>query len=160
MSPLVATLLETWRRPGLLLAVLAATAIWIAAFFLWLGLPIATGWQVFLQAAAALGLLLYPCFLVARVFRALGGTRVRFSSALVAGILLAGLAGLALPYVLIWWIPKLQSLAGQSASAAVRFLLAGLLFSNSLIWVIRLAAEPHGQDLPPQQRETDSPGAR
>jgi hypothetical protein len=44
-------------------------------------------------------------------------------------------AGLYLPWRLIWWIPAVEGMPGQAASATVRFLAAALLFTGLTVWL-------------------------
>jgi len=43
--------------------------------------------------------------------------------------------GIGLPALLIWWVPPVSSLAAQTVSAAVRFLVAGVVFTGSVAWL-------------------------
>jgi hypothetical protein len=151
MNPLIASLQLTARRPLMLLLVLAALLTWIAAFFLWLGIPVATAWQVALQALSAAALVAFPVLLVVRLFRALGGAGLRFSLLLALALCIAAVVGLYAPYKLIWWIPQVKSMTAQTVSMVVRFLVAGLLASFSLVWVIGIAAQ-HGKELSSRQQ--------
>jgi hypothetical protein len=124
-----------WRKLWLLPCVFVFVLAWMAAFFLWLGIPVATLAQIALQIAGALLLLGLPLYGGRALFRALGGSRPRWNPHLLAALPLAFLGGVYLPYRLIWWIPALPSFAGQTLSAALRFAAAGLLFSLALLWL-------------------------
>jgi hypothetical protein len=62
-----------------------------------------------------------------------GFERLRHGAAWV-GLGMFLLVGLYLPWKLIWWVPKIDSLSGQSISAFARFAVAGLLFA--LMWLV------------------------
>lgn len=116
----------------------ALIGLLLGGAYLWLGLPVATT----LNLAEHVLLLLVMAGLVwlaiALANRAFG--KVRFGKALKTPAfwlyaLVALAVGVVLPYQLIWWIPEVGSMTAQAVSAAVRFLLAGVLFTGSFLWL-------------------------
>lgn len=152
MNALLFAFYETARRWRLVLLIFASSMVWLAAFFLWLGIPVAAAWQLVLQAIGALALLAAPCLLIRLVYRKAGGGPPQFTPTLLIGLLFAVMCGGILPYRLIWWIPQLQPLAAQFASLAVRFSTAAFLFSFTLVWIVVIVANPNGKDLPSAER--------
>jgi hypothetical protein len=147
MNELLAAFYETVRRWRLLLVVMAATLVWVAAFFLWLGIPVAAGWQIAGQAVAGVVLAGAPIAMLVFLYRTVGGKRFQpgpsFAVALAGALFLGGYA----PYRLIWWIPAFAALPAQAVSMAARFLAALLLFSFAVLWMVVIAAGCYGKDI-------------
>lgn len=142
MNAILESLRTAASRPLLTVLVAASIAIWLVVFFLWLSIPVASFWQLILQAVVALALIVLPLCGLRLLFKRMGGRRVAFSLPLLAGVAAAILAVAYLPYKLIWWIPQVQSFGAQSASMALRFLVAGLLAAFMVVWLTALAAGP------------------
>lgn len=131
MKTMLAGWRRLWRRKGTWLAVtaIAAGEAGLAAY--WLGLPVATGWQLALHAAVLLmmaGCAGLAWFMMRRAFP--GAMRMEWVAAPAAAA-----AGIVLPAVLVWWAPAFESMEAQAASMVVRFVAAGLLFTGSLLWL-------------------------
>lgn len=152
MNALLSAFYATARLWRLVLLVFVLSMAWIAAFFLWLGIPVATAGQLALQALGALVLLLVPCFLLRFIYRKAGGRAPQFKPTFVVGLLFAVLFGGFLPYRLIWWIPQVPALSAQFASLVLRFSTAAVLFAFSLVWIVVIVADSNGEDLPTSGR--------
>jgi hypothetical protein len=122
---LIGAALVYYRNPGPIwresLRRIPALFVWIALFALaiWASLK-APGWTWMLPAILLLQLAL--------PLKSQGRARFLLDTALLVG------AGVYLPYKLIGWHPQLSGLAMQTASLAVRFLLAYLLAVGA--WLI------------------------
>jgi hypothetical protein len=58
------------------------------------------------------------------------------------GMLLAVLGGIYLPWKLVKWVPKAETLTSQAASMGVRFLIAYILVVTAVVVMAWLAARP------------------
>lgn len=117
-----------WVEETLLLAAL------VAAVYGWLALPVATIWHLVLHVITAAGTIALIVFAAMLARRAYGPLRLR-NAALLAPLAIAILVGVGAPYLLLNWVPPLGSMAVQAISAALRFLLAGLLCTGALLWL-------------------------
>lgn len=120
-----------WRAKVAWLAVasMAAGEAGFAAW--WLMLPVATAWNLALHGVVLLlmaGLAALAWQVVRKAFPPGGGF-------LWPALPVALAAGVAVPAALVWWVPGFESMEAQAASLAVRFLLAGALFTGSLLWL-------------------------
>ncbi|MBN9663987.1 MAG: hypothetical protein J0H49_37655 [Acidobacteria bacterium] len=104
----------------------------------WLALPVATTLHLIEHVLLFLLIvgLIWLSFRLAN--QALGP--VQWSKALAmpafwAAAAITLIVGFVLPYCLIWWIPELGSMTAQAVSAGLRFLLAGVLFTGSMLWL-------------------------
>ncbi|GIU75910.1 MAG: hypothetical protein KatS3mg004_2997 [Bryobacteraceae bacterium] len=131
-------LLAGWRDWILVASILAGVG---GVAVLWLAAPLATAMHVALQAVYtlwALALLCYALWLARRRFapRGIRLGRLLRRPELWGGLVLAAVAGLLLPWALAHWVLSFESLAAQAASALVRFLIAWVLFSGSVCWLV------------------------
>jgi hypothetical protein len=109
----------------------------------WLSLPVATWWDLLQHLFLPLlsGFLIVFEYRRARRRLAPAGLAWNGRPAVTAAAVWL-LAGVALPALLVWWVPLFQSLAGQLTSAIVRFgLAAALLVTISLWWMAVSARE-------------------
>jgi hypothetical protein len=127
-----------WVQMAALMAGMAGVAAW------WLALPVAKTWDLALHGLlllvlvgfAALGwMVVRRAFLTgAAPWRVVLGSSVFW---LAAGV--AVISGVVVPAALLRWVPELESLAAQAVSAGVRFMLAGLLSTGSIVWLAACA---------------------
>ncbi len=97
----------------------------------WLTLPVATAWNLALHGlvlAMMLGFAVLAWQMARRAFP--GGKRRAWPAVPVAAAV-----GIVLPAALVWWVPGFESMEAQAASMAVRFALAGVLFTGALLWL-------------------------
>ncbi|MGC4056265.1 MAG: hypothetical protein QM757_46280 [Paludibaculum sp.] len=104
----------------------------------WLALPVATTLHL-VEHVLLLLLIAGLVWLAIRLAnRALGavqwGKALTLPAFWIAAVVTL-LIGFVLPYYLIWWIPELGSMTAQAVSAGIRFLIAGLLFTGSMLWL-------------------------
>ncbi|MGJ5818268.1 hypothetical protein [Paludibaculum fermentans] len=110
----------------------------LGAAYGWLALPVATTLHLVEHVLLFLLIvgLIWLAFRLAN--RALGpvewGKAVSLPAFWIAAVVTLVL-GFVLPYYLIWWIPELGSMTAQAVSAGIRFLIAGLLFTGSMLWL-------------------------
>lgn len=116
----------------------------LALAYFWLGLPVATTLHLVehvLVVLAMAALIWLAVWLANRAFgkAALGQAlkKPAFWGAAVVALVL----GVAVPYQLIWWVPDVASMTAQAVSAGVRFVIAGLLFTGSFLWLHCAAVE-------------------
>lgn len=122
-----------WLEETLLLVVL------VAATYGWLALPVATIWHLALHVVTAAGIAAIIAFAAILARRAFGPLHWR-SAALLAPLALALLIAAGAPYVLLSWVPALESLTAQAVSAALRFLVAAFLCTGAMLWLWANAA--------------------
>ena len=122
-----------WDRKLLWLGETALLGALVAAVYGWLALPVATTWHLALHVITAAGIVALVVLGAMLARRAYG--RLRWNAALLAPLALALIIALGAPYLLLNWVPQLGSLTAQAVSAALRFLLAGLLSTGALLWL-------------------------
>jgi hypothetical protein len=146
-------------------AVLRRPRLWIEQFFaylflgyvayLWLALPVGRVWQVAILLLTAL-LWLGALFFAAR--RAMVMLRRDAPRMPVAKVLLLGLAlatvGLFGPWLLVQWVPTLESFTAQAASFVARFGLAYLLLLGCWLTLASLIA---AAGTPPSTQDSTVP---
>jgi len=141
------------RRKLLWLGQTALLAAALALSFAFLTLPVARWWQLALHAACflALGGLCFLSYWWARRALPARPWAVKepvFGLALILWLLVA----LWAPWRLLWWVPAVEGLPLQALSAALRFLLAGLLFTGASLWLAACKEVPHEEPtLPPAE---------
>lgn len=104
----------------------------------WLALPVATTLHLVEHVLLFLLIVGLVWLAVRLPNRALGP--VQWGKALMVpgfwvAVVVTLVVGFVLPYYLIWWIPELGSMTAQAVSAGIRFLLAGVLFTGSMLWL-------------------------
>jgi hypothetical protein len=149
--------LAVWRAKVLWLALVGLVGVLLPLAYVWLGLGVATGWQLFWHIMIAVVWLALAAFAVWWTRRRLGvlslgvaWRRPEFLGAAAVAIV----AALLLPYALVHWVPEFESFAAQAISAALRVTLAGVVFTGALLWLHACgvaassadAAVEHGQD--------------
>lgn len=167
--------MKTWMRALRLLA--AGWKWWAAAAcvlagagalaVLWLRAPLATGVDLAIQAGytvGALGCLVWALAIVKRRFAA-GGVRLlsAMQRAEIWGAVALFAAGAVwLPWRLVTWVPRFESLAAQAWSAGARLLLAWALFTGGLCWMaacLGLMSEERDDGEAVQAGERENPAA-
>ena len=137
MNVLHSSLKLLWSRKLLWLEETLLLAAVLAGIYGWLGLPVASAWLLGLHVLAGLAIVavvVFGCLLSRRMGSADWRGAVRGGPFwLAVGLCL--IAGFAIPYWLVWWIPNLEGMTAQAISALVRFAAAGLLFTGSLLWL-------------------------
>ncbi|WP_321474819.1 hypothetical protein [uncultured Paludibaculum sp.] len=110
----------------------------LGSIYVWLGLPVATTLNLVEHALLILlilGLLWVSIWLANRAFGRVQFGKVLKLPAFWISAVITLVVGFVLPYYLIWWIPDLGSMTAQAVSAAIRFLIAGLLFTGAMLWL-------------------------
>lgn len=167
--------MKTWMQALRLLA--AGWKWWAAAacvlagaggmVVLWLRAPLATGMDLAIQAGytvGALGCLVWALAIVKRRFAA-GG--VRLLSAMQraefwGAVALFAAGAVWLPWRLVTWVPRFESLAAQAWSAGARLLLAWALFTGGVCWsaaCLGLMSEEKDDGETVQAGERENPAA-
>lgn len=146
MKLLAQAFFRLWLRKRLWLQETLLLAALLAAAYGWLSLPVAGNWHLALHVLTALAMLSVAVFGVRLAWRAFApchGAGILAEAHFWLALVIWVAAGLWLPVKLIWWIPELAGLPMQAASAAVRFLLAGLLFAGGLLWLLSCLSRGH-----------------
>lgn len=146
MKLMTSSLGRLWRWKSLWLVETLLLAIVLASVYGWLALPVARWWHIASHVAVAL-LVAGLIYLALRLMRRklAGGTSALKEPAFWLATLLWVLVGLWLPYRLIWWVPALDGFNAQAISAALRFLVAGTLFTGAWMWLAACASRPAGE---------------
>jgi hypothetical protein len=121
-----------WDRKLLWFQELVLLAALIAAAYGWLALPVATTWHLAMHVITAAGMIALIILAVMLARRAFGP--LRWTTAALGPLALTLIIAAGAPYLLLNWVPELSSLTAQAISAALRFLLAGLLVTGALLW--------------------------
>ena len=135
-------LMQSWRaalgvlprRKFLWLVLCIFTPGWLIALYNWAALPLARPWQLALVAATGLILIALPSAALWLVFRAIDVKLLLTAKGYTSAICWA-LLGVWLPYQMIWWVIPLESATLEGALAALRFVVADLIFSGSSLWI-------------------------
>ncbi len=153
---------DLMRRPLALLLGTSGVVLLIALAWWWLSLPVADVMDLVLLAVVGLVAVALAVCMAWKAFQMWGGGLFR---ALGHGpfwpaLLLAGVFGLLLPWGLVKWVPGVEGLWSQAASMAVRFGLAIVLFTSSLLWLgavagvlTRKPVEPGGEAVVAEEPE-------
>ncbi len=121
-----------WDRKLLWLEETVLLAALIAAAYGWLALPVATTLHLALHVITAAGMIALLGLAVMLARQAFGP--MRWKTAVLGPLALTLIIAAGAPYLLLNWVPELSSLTAQAISAALRFLLAGLLVTGALLW--------------------------
>jgi hypothetical protein len=124
-----------WRRKLLWLILAVALPIWLFLAYHWAGIPLAKVWQVAAVVLGGLLLLAAAGYALRVVFRAADWATALRTLAGWTTLVLWALAGLWLPYRLLWLVFPLESIAAEATLAAIRFALADALFTGALLWL-------------------------
>jgi hypothetical protein len=120
-----------WSRKGTWLLVTAIAGAEAGLLAWWLTLPVATAWDLVLHVVVLLAMAAFAALAWRVARRALPGALGFCWPALPVALA----AGVGVPALLLWWVPGFESIGAQAASLAVRFLLAGVLFTGALLWL-------------------------
>jgi hypothetical protein len=141
--------MSAWRRPRAWGESLALLLLWCALAWWWLSLPVATAFDAALLVLVALAALALPAWVLWRARSIWKQPRV------YAALPLALAASLALPWLLIRWVPPFESFMLQALSAAVRFTLAAVCFAGPWLWLGEIGRRPA-----PESRHGNCPPAQ
>jgi hypothetical protein len=130
-----------WARKLLWLEETVLLAALLAAAYGWLALPVATTWHLALHVITAAGMIALIFLAVMLARKAFGPPR--WTTAIPGPLALALVIAAGAPYLLLNWVPELSSLTAQAISAALRFLLAGLLVTGAMLWLWANATDEH-----------------
>lgn len=136
MKTMLAGWRRLWQHKGTWLAVTGMAAGEAGLLAWWLTLPVATAWNLALHAAVLILMLGFAVLAWRMTRRAFPKGRWQVWPA----VPLALAAGIALPAALVWWVPGFESMEAQAVSMALRFVLAGVLFTGSLLWLAACGA--------------------
>lgn len=151
------------HRPGLMAAGCAGLAVLAGLVYWWLALPVARTRDLVLLAGLGLLALTLAALLGWKGLTILGQANSSLSHAtrratfwLAAAIGLG--TGILLPWLLVKWVPDVDGLWLQAISMVIRFLIAGVCFTATVLWfgaVVAQLGETHGEDLPPAGESQD-----
>lgn len=148
-------LLARWKWCAVVACMLLGAGGFVA---LWLRAPLETGLHLALLAA-------YTLFAIGFLVLGLHLARVRFApegvrllpvlqrAELWGAVALFAAISVWLPWRLITWVPRFETLAAQAWSAGIRFLVAWVLFAAGICWLAAclglLSQEnPHAEAVP------------
>jgi hypothetical protein len=123
-----------WRRKLLWLALAVFTPGWLISVYNWAALPLARPWQLAVVAATGLLLAALPAAALWLIFRSIVWSALLTAPGYTTVVIWA-LVGLWLPWQIVWWVTPFESATLEGALAALRFVIADLLFSAVLIWL-------------------------
>ena len=110
---------RVWRRPVAMLEQVAGLATVGGLWYWWLGVAESTIASFMLSIFVLLLMIVAAWLLIRRGRQRLGGESNSTGQSLTALLLLA--MSLAAAYYLIWWVPAISSLSGQTISVVLRF---------------------------------------
>ena len=133
-----------WRRKLLWLILVVALPVWLFLAYHWAGIPLAKSWQVAAVALGGLLLLGLGGYALRVVFRSVAWSASLRTIAGWTTLALWLLAGVWLPWRLLWLVFPLDSIAAEATLAVIRFALADALATGALLWLaaVLTASEP------------------
>lgn len=133
---------RVWAHKLLWLGEIVLLGVTGAVAYGWLALPVATVWHLvahLLLAGAILSLLYFGLRLASRALGPADWKRAIHAPQFWILAFVCIVAGLWLPFRLIWWIPVFDALAAQAASVALRFAAASVLFTGAMLCLLAAA---------------------
>jgi hypothetical protein len=135
-----------WRRKLLWLILAVALPVWLFLDYHWAGIPLAKSWQVIVVALGGLVLLASAGCAFRVVFRPVVWSVALRTAAGWTTLVLWALAGVWLPYRLLWLVFPLESITAEATLAALRFALADALATGALLWLAAVFTPPESCD--------------
>jgi len=124
-----------WSRKLLWLILTIALPVWLFLDYQWAGIPLAKAWQVAAVAVSGCVLLGVAGYALRVVFRSVDWAAAVRSVGGWTTLVLWALAGVWLPWRLLWLVRPLASIAAEATLAAIRFALADALATGALLWL-------------------------
>ncbi len=124
-----------WSRKQLWLILTVALPAWLLLDYQWAGIPLAKAWQVAAVAMSGLVLLAMAGYSLRVVFRWVDWVAAVRSIGGWTTLALWALAGVWLPWRLLWLVIPRESIAAEATLAAIRFALADALATGALLWL-------------------------
>jgi ABC-type iron transport system FetAB permease component len=160
-SPL-ATLLARWRaacvvvwnRKLLWLILFVALPVWLFLDYQWAGIPLAKTWQVVVVVLCGFVLLAVAGYALRVAFRSADWSAALRTVAGWTTLVVWALAGVWLPWRLLWLVFPRESIAAEATLAALRFALADALATGALLWLAAVFTPPP----PPSGGSEGNPG--
>ncbi|MGO9239173.1 MAG: hypothetical protein ACLQBJ_00055 [Bryobacteraceae bacterium] len=141
-SPLMTLLMRwraaccvVWSRKLLWLILIIALPVWLLLDYQWAGIPLARAWQVAAVAVSGFILLGVAGYALRVVFRSVDWAAAVRSAGGWTTLVLWALAGVWLPWRLLWLVFPRESIAAEATLAAIRFVLADALATGVLLWL-------------------------
>jgi hypothetical protein len=156
----VASLVDVLRRPRLALMGMLASSAALAGFYGWLLLPVASGLQVGLNVACALGLLALIALALKSAYRTFdpdrGFWRALRSPRVWVALPVAILCGVWLPWLILNHVQFFDGFWAQMSAVALRFIAAALLMITSALWWLSVAAWSARNEIPMEERDDEN----
>ncbi len=131
-----------WHRKLLWLILTVALPVWLFLDYRWAGIPLAKSWQVAAVALGGLLLLALAGYALRIVFRPVDWPAALRTLSGWMTLALWALAGVWLPWRLLWLVFPLGSIAAEATLAAIRFALADALATGALLWLAAVFTPP------------------
>ena len=148
-SPLLTLLIRwraacgvVWSRRLLWLILIVALPVWLFLDYHWAAIPLARPWQVAVVVVSGFVLLAMAGYSLRVVFRAVDWLAALRTVAGWTTLALWALAGVWLPWRLLWLVFPLESIAAEATLAAIRFALADALATGALLWLAAVFTPP------------------
>ncbi len=124
-----------WSRKLLWLILIIALPVWLFLVYRWTIIPLAKAWQVAAVAVSGFVLLAAAGYGLRVVFRWVDWAAAVRSVGGWTTLVVWALAGVWLPWRLLWLVRPLATIAAEASVAAIRFALADALATGALLWL-------------------------